>query len=86
MSLSDFKGPSYIANWSSDLDHRWPERIDIFPSIVQTILDYGRDSDREDMHRLELGPGAVYLAEAILGLLTSHLEAISYLGIDINPE
>ncbi len=86
MSLSDFKGPNYIANWSSDLDHRWPERIDIFPSIVQTILDYCRDSDREDMHLLELGPGAGYLAEAILSLLTSHLESVSYLGIDINPE
>ena len=86
MALSDFKGLNYIADWSADLDRRWPERIDIFSAIVQTIFAQCQNPDRENIHLLELGPGAGYLAKAILSLLTSHLDSVSYLGIDVNPE
>jgi len=86
MALSDFKGLNYITDWSSDLDRRWPERIDIFPTIVQAIFAQCQNPNRENIHLLELGPGAGCLAKAILSLLTSHLDSVSYLGIDINPE
>ena len=86
MALSDFKGPNYIDDWSMDLDYRWPERIDIFESIVRTIVSWCENSNRRDIRLLELGVGAGFLARSVLNTLEAHVQPSSYLGIDINPK
>ena len=86
MVLSDFKGPNYIDDWSMDLDYRWPERIDIFESIVRTIVSWCENSNRRDIRLLELGVGAGFLARSVLNTLAAHVQPSSYLGIDINPK
>lgn len=86
MALSDFKGTYYIHHWSSDLDQRWPERLQLRPTIAETIFNYCESSASEKIHLLELGPGAGHLAQLTLSRLASAFPTVSYTGIDINAE
>ena len=85
MALSDFKGPDYINDWTRELDRRWPERGEISACVIETLLSWCEQMDREKISILELGIGSGGLSVAVLNALKSG-SALSFVGFDINPE
>ena len=104
MALSDFTGPDYIDAWREDLDRRWPERAAMVDCVVRTLVEWQNERRYRDLRQagsrekkshtvirlLELGVGAVGLAEAVLDALADasgegSSDTVEYTGIDIEP-
>lgn len=87
MALSDFTGPTFVDDWSADLDARWPEREQAFQAVVATIGAWaqgGLPVDASPAVVMELGIGAGHLADAVLDVLDSgSAQGAHYVGVDI---
>ena len=88
MALADFDSP---ADWSRDLDSRWPERVPMAQAVADTVTALAGDG-RERCRLLELGVGAgdllVQLADRLLTQNTAQLgrkDDAQWVAVDINP-
>ena len=90
MALSDFSGPNFINDWSTDLDQQWPERQQAFAAVVQRIGSWCDNTVphlRAEAALLELGIGASHLAGAVMDRVDqSPLAGAAYIGLDCESE
>lgn len=90
MALSDFSGPNFIDDWSTDLDQQWPERQQAFAAVVQRIGSWCDNTVphlRAEAALLELGIGASHLAGAVMDRVDqSPLAGAAYIGLDCESE
>ncbi|MED5415667.1 MAG: class I SAM-dependent methyltransferase [Candidatus Latescibacterota bacterium] len=91
MALSDFKGPTYIDDWSADLDSRWPERRGVRERIVDSIEAWQASfrptsAEADPLRLIELGVGNGQLAAAVIDRICHAVGKVIYTGVDINHE
>lgn len=91
MALSDFTGPTYIDDWSADLDSRWPERRGVRERIVDSIDAWQASfrptsAEADPLRLIELGVGNGQLAAAVIDRICHAAGKVIYTGVDINHE